>query len=65
MNCNIIKDYVLFILFWGEFMNHVDMSGEGDLPNVHITTQVLFTKIVRKKGRGVNNVQKSVHTVYE
>ena len=43
----------------GAFINHVDMAGGGGLPNVHITTLALLSK------RGVKNVQKSVHMVYE
>ena len=49
----------------GAFINHVDMAGGGGLPNIHITTQDLLSKMVHKGGRGVKKVQISVHMVYE
>ena len=39
----------------GSFINHVEMTGGGlrrGLPNVHITAQALFNKIVHKGERG-------------
>ena len=48
----------------GSFKNHVDMARVGFFPNVHVTTEALFSKIVQKGEGRVENVQKTVPAVY-
>ena len=40
------------------------MAGEGGLPNFHIITEALLSKIDHKGG-GVKYVLESVHIIYE
>ena len=40
------------------------MARVGFFPNVHVTTEALFSKMVHEGGRGVKNLQKTVHMVY-
>ena len=54
--CQAYVTRIIIVSAYGAFINHMEMAGGGGgvLPNVDITTQALFRKMVHKGGGGRN-----------